>query len=200
MDAFRYPTQLHQRKHGPKGYSTYESYRAWLRDEFSFRCIYCLAREAWIKRAAVFEIDHLIPVSKDPLLANDYDNLVYACANCNSLKGDAQGFDPSKFSYGDSLMVSDDGIATALTPQGEKLILQLRLNHPDSVRFRRSMIKLLALAEKHDPQLFAELMAYPKELPDLRSLRPPDGNSRPAGIENSAFERRKREELEETYH
>ncbi len=43
---FRYPDGPHQRRHGPRGYASYESYRPWLRDEFAFRCVYCLTREA----------------------------------------------------------------------------------------------------------------------------------------------------------
>jgi hypothetical protein len=36
-------------------------------------------------------------------------------------------------------------------------------------------------------------------LPDLDALRPPGGNTRPEGIVDSHFERRKRGELPDTY-
>ncbi len=42
---FDYPEPRLERIHGPAGYSTYESFRPWLRDEFTFRCVYCLKRE-----------------------------------------------------------------------------------------------------------------------------------------------------------
>ena len=41
-DPFAYPRQPHQRKHGPMGYRHYRLYGSWLRDEWSFRCPYCL--------------------------------------------------------------------------------------------------------------------------------------------------------------
>jgi hypothetical protein len=47
MPPFDYPAVPLVRSHGPLGYSDYESYRAWLRDEFAFRCVYCLSREQW---------------------------------------------------------------------------------------------------------------------------------------------------------
>jgi hypothetical protein len=44
---FQYPRQAHVRRHGPLGYVNYQSYKPWLRDEFEFRCVYCLWRERW---------------------------------------------------------------------------------------------------------------------------------------------------------
>ena len=47
MIPFMYPGQSHVRRHGPAGYADYKRYRPWLRDEFTFRCVYCLKRERW---------------------------------------------------------------------------------------------------------------------------------------------------------
>jgi hypothetical protein len=47
MGAFTYPAQPHIRRHGTRGYAALESYSPWLRDEFAFRCVYCLLREQW---------------------------------------------------------------------------------------------------------------------------------------------------------
>src|SRR5438874_575576 len=44
---FKFATAPHARKHGPGGYETYQAYKDWLRDEFTFRCVYCLERERW---------------------------------------------------------------------------------------------------------------------------------------------------------
>jgi hypothetical protein len=44
---FNYPDPRSGRRHGPVGYASYRSYRPWLRDEFTFRCVYCLKREQW---------------------------------------------------------------------------------------------------------------------------------------------------------
>ncbi len=51
------------------------------------------------------------------------------------------------------------------------------------------------LAKEYDPEQFARLMQFPDDLPNLSALRPPEGNSRPEGIEESHFTRRKRGEL-----
>jgi hypothetical protein len=45
MPAFTYPAEPHLRRHGPQGYVDAASYRPWLRDDFAFRCVYCLFRE-----------------------------------------------------------------------------------------------------------------------------------------------------------
>src|SRR5437588_13107558 len=83
---FTYPAVPHERCHGPQGYADYESYRPWLRDEFGFRCVYCLLREQWGRTRGVFELDHFLPVSVHPEQERTYDNLLYACATCNAAK------------------------------------------------------------------------------------------------------------------
>ena len=35
--AFRYAAKSRPRKHGPRGYANYQSYKPWLRDEFCCR-------------------------------------------------------------------------------------------------------------------------------------------------------------------
>lgn len=63
---FRYPAAAHVRRHGPQGYADYASYRPWLRDEFAFRCVYCLLREQWGLVRGTFAIDHFLPASVNP--------------------------------------------------------------------------------------------------------------------------------------
>ena len=75
---FDYPVQRNERRHGPSGYTSYERYRPWLRDEFDFRCVYCLKREAWGQVTGEFELDHFEPQSVNPARRLDYENLVYA--------------------------------------------------------------------------------------------------------------------------
>ena len=68
MIAFEYPISPHVRRHGPAGYKDYNSFRDWLRDEFTFRCVYCLHREQWGSRGVAFHIEHFIPSVTDPNL------------------------------------------------------------------------------------------------------------------------------------
>jgi len=85
IEPYIYPPRQHSRRHGPAGYSTYESYRPWLEDEFSFRCIYCLNRKVW-SPTNIWAIDHLISQDEAPELECEYDNLVFACQFCNQQK------------------------------------------------------------------------------------------------------------------
>jgi hypothetical protein len=87
--VFQYPTEPLHRRHGPRGYATYKSYKPWLRDEFSFRCAYCLCREQWEPNGQdVFSVEHIQPQARYPEQATDYDNLIYACAVCNAYRHD----------------------------------------------------------------------------------------------------------------
>jgi hypothetical protein len=65
--VFAYASTEHQRRHGPRGYTNYRAYKPWLRDEFTFRCVYCLSRERWYPNGHEgFAVDHLIPRSAAP--------------------------------------------------------------------------------------------------------------------------------------
>jgi 5-methylcytosine-specific restriction endonuclease McrA len=81
--GFDYPGSPHTRRHGPRGYANYRSYRPWLRDEFAFRCVYCLVREQWGRVTGEFDLDHYEPQRLHPHRARDYDNLLYSCSSCN---------------------------------------------------------------------------------------------------------------------
>ena len=61
---YDYPSIEHERIHGPGGYSNYFSFKEWLRDEFGFRCVYCLTRERWYDWGeALFGVDHILAKS-----------------------------------------------------------------------------------------------------------------------------------------
>ena len=63
MVPFDYPAEPHQRRHGPQGYGSRESYRPWLRDEFAFRCVYRLNWELWQNSVGKFAVEHFLPSS-----------------------------------------------------------------------------------------------------------------------------------------
>src|SRR5712691_10153 len=94
MTPFTYPDVPYVRRHGPQGYAHYTSYRPWLRDDFSFRCVYCLLREQWGHVAGLFDLDHFLPTAQHPQAHGRYDNLLYGCARCNAAKADAVIPDP----------------------------------------------------------------------------------------------------------
>jgi hypothetical protein len=196
---FTYPMTPHVRRHGPHGYKTYESYREWLRDEFSFRCVYCLARELWFNFRGIWDIDHVIPQAVDPSLTTVYENLVYSCRSCNSIKGDNIIADPCNIGFGTCLRVEEDGNILPLNEEGELLIETLTLNAEDYRGLRRRIILVVnEFTETQNQEALRAWFGFPSNLPDLSRLEPP-GNTRPEGINNSYHALSNRNELSNTY-
>ena len=199
MEPFDYPLGAHQRRHGPQGYSQAESYRPWLRDEFLFRCVYCLIREQWGRVTGEFDVEHLRPQTVNPDLATVYDNLLYACRRCNAAKGDRAVPDPCATLTANQVRLLPDGSLEGRSSEALALIAKLGLNSPKMNRWRLLWLRNVQLAREHDDTQYQQLMQYPDELPNLSRLRPPTGNTRPAGVGQSCFSRRERGRLPETY-
>jgi hypothetical protein len=203
---FVYPSTPHQRKHGPAGYTLYETYKDWLRDEFSFRCVYCLARERWYPNGhAGFGIDHVKPKGNPQYTALlcDYSNLVYACNRCNSLKQEEELIDPCIEPLGKHLCTRAMGTVEGLTAEGVNLIEILRLNDSDICMVRIKYLRILALYEQHaaDPQvqaLYVYSFGFPADLPNLKDKRPPS-NVRPSGVNDCYFSQRLEGRLPEVF-
>lgn len=194
--CFAYPQQTTGRKHGPQGYTNYESYRDWLRDEFSYRCAYCLMRETWLRGERGFQIDHCIPQFLDETLRLEYDNLVYTCPWCNLAKSGVPVPNPTEIAYGEALEVDVEGVMKARNELGRALIAGLRLDHPDITRHRRTVLQVIQLAEhKNNVEIILRLLGFPEDLPNLKQKRPPKGNTRPEGVSNSCYEKQHRGEL-----
>ena len=195
---FRYPATPHARRHGPRGYTDYGSYKPWLRDEFAFRCAFCQVRERWYPDGSKsFSIDHLQPRQLAPHLTCVYENLLYSCPTCNSAKQDAWPIpDPCQTAYGAHLQVRDDGTIQGLTADGKRLIDTLRLDSPARTAFRRKQMELIGYlsskpaSDREAARLLQQLLGFPDDLPDLAELRPPGGNDRPEGTAESYAARR----------
>lgn len=201
MLGFEYSAGPHTRRHGPEGYTDYHSYRDWLRDEFVFRCVYCLHREQWNGRPGTFHVEHLIPVTVDPHGKCEYANLLYACMTCNAAKQDILGIpDPCQVAYHKCLLAKANGEFEALNEDGEKLRDALRLNSDKNVRYRSRWMRNLATLKTTNPELYQEYMGFPDDLPDLRTpkKRVP-WNSKPDGVKNCYYALRERGELPATY-
>ena len=196
---FDYASTPYVRRHGPTGYADYASYRPWLRDEFTFRCVFCLRREIWSAVIGEFAIDHFEPVANRPDKTTDYDNLLYACAACNVRKADQFVADPRTALSRESMDVGIDGSIEACSRQARQVVRVLQLDGPEMTEFRALWIDILRLAAACDPNLYRRLLKFPDDLPDLSSLKPPGGNTRPEGIERSYFQQRERGELPEIY-
>jgi hypothetical protein len=172
----------------------YDSYRPWLRDEFDFRCVYCLKRETWGQVTSEFELDHFAPQTLDPQLRLDYFNLVYACQRCNSVKRDQTVGDPYRLLRSTLTATLPDGSLRALDRDTQRLVRQLDLNSPRLKSWRVMWMRIVVLAKERDPGLYSRLVGFPEDLPDLRRMRPPM-NARKAGLAESWFAQRERGDL-----
>jgi hypothetical protein len=203
--VFAYPRAARVRRHGPCGYLNHALYKPWLRDEFEFRCVYCLCRERWFPDGDdAFSVDHLDPSSLAVRPAREYENLVYACCRCNSAKRDIPGLpDPCADPYGQHVFVLSDGTIRALTDMGRDLIGICQLDRAGLTEYRRRMIDLWNSIATRDSAAVVILrrryFGYPDALPRLFRLRPPGGNRRLKGIVESFFQRQSRNELPDFY-
>ena len=195
---YSYPAAPHMRKHGPSGWNDYKKYRPWLRDEFSFRCVYCLERELWRDMRIAMPVDHFVPQARAPELKSSYDNLLYLCPNCNLLKGDGLLPDPTEVPFAECLAMQNDGRIEALNTDGELIIEVLELDDDRATTYRRRVIgTILSHAASNSDQLVLWL-GFPTDLPDLESQTPPK-NIRPDGAKDCFFARRARGELPSVY-
>jgi hypothetical protein len=199
MTPFTYPPEPHVRRHGPQGYADAASYRHWLRDEFAFRCVYCLFREQWGRLRGTFDVEHFRPIASHPGQARSYDNLLYGCSACNVGKGKQVVPDPLTALVCGDVRVNEDGTIESRTRPARRLIRVLGLDDREYTEFRLMWLEIVDLSAREDRDLYCKLMGFPNDLPNLARLRPPGGNSRPEGIERSYFEQRKKAILPETY-
>lgn len=158
-----------------------------------FRCVYCLKREKWGQVTGEFEIDHFEPQKLSPKRRADYENLVYACRRCNSVKLDQSIADPFVLLSAERIRILPDGMLHARDDEARRLVRQLDLNSPRLQQWRVLWMRIIALAEERDRDLWESLVSLPDDLPNLKRLRPP-ANSRQEGIQESWLERRKRGE------
>ncbi len=197
-EPYSYPSCPHRRRHGPAGYSSYDQYRPWLEDEFTFRCVYCLKRMLWAP-TDIWTIDHVISQHEAPELECAYDNLVFACQFCNHRKSYHRVADPCRVAYGSCLRVESSGFVTPLNRTGKRLVDTIRLNHDRYVQERLKTMRHLQAIAQVDLAEFERLMGFPSNLPDLAALKPPEGNRRPQGVSESCLALRMRAELPKTY-
>ena len=147
-----------------------------------------------------YEIDHFLPKSEHRDVERDYDNLVYACSECNGTK--ATKYLPSleSVAYGDCLRVDEKGNIHGLDDRGVgvAIIEALRLESPEYTYLRRRIIETVAEARPGSKTL-KWCLGYPDDLPNLAAEKKPKDNKRLNGIRESHYERRLRGDLPEYY-
>src|SRR4051794_40950173 len=90
MSDSDYPSSPHVRSHKPPK-RAYPRYRACLRLEFGYRCVYCRTSEVEVRPVSPhggFEIEHFRPQSRFKKAADRYQNLYWSCRLCNARKGE----------------------------------------------------------------------------------------------------------------
>ncbi len=75
----------------------------------------------------------------------------------------------------------------------------LGLDDREYTEFRLIWMEIVDLSAREDPELHRKLMGFPNDLPNVARLRPPGGNTRPEGIEQSYFVQKQKAILPETY-
>jgi hypothetical protein len=155
-------------------------------------------------RDAIFSVDHVVARSEDPSRIGDYDNLVYACLRCNSAKQAIRTLDPTREPLGLHLRAEPDGSVVGLTADGLFLVRLLHLNATSACEERRRIRRILERYDRSpaDPAAVLDYLrtfGFPEDLPDLRGLRPPNGNRLSENEEQCAFARREKNELPLAY-
>lgn len=94
-----------------QSYNNYRKYKEHLVKDFNNRCGYTDCTDFWFGGKNNFHIDHFLPKSKHPKLANDYSNLVYCCSYVNILKSDDEGnyLDPCNVDFNKHFERDSDG-------------------------------------------------------------------------------------------
>jgi hypothetical protein len=143
-----------------------------------------------------FSVDHVKPKSKYIKLSCDYDNLVYACTRCNTLKSTKLGLpDPCEISLAKHLKLLSSGHFVGLTPQGRRLVEYLMLNSTERINDRSIHLYLFQTQSRVPQNMLRSQFSYPPDLPNLSRLKPPKGNSRPDGLKVSHLVRQQRRHL-----
>lgn len=145
-----------------------------------------------------YQIDHFLPKSEHPEVERDYDNLVYACSECNGTKAAKYLPSPESVAYGDCMRVDENGEIHALNDRGKTIIEALHLDASEYTRLRRTIIVTVAEARLGSETL-KWCLGYPDELPNLSTEKKPKANKRLNGIRESHYERKIRDELPEYY-
>jgi hypothetical protein len=203
---FIYADAPHVRKHGPGGYETYQSYKDWLRDEFTFWCVYCLERERWYPNGhAGFGVDHVKPKGQPEYehLRCHYPNLVYACNRCNTAKDGSLLIDPCEVAFGAHLRIDDEGEIIGLTLEGRRVINILGLDRRLPTKERKARLHILKLyrrypADEEVRALYLDAFGFPEDLPDL-AVHSRAANTKPGGVSQSYYCQRGAGALPETY-
>ena len=120
-------------------------YRAWqelLAEEADHRCVYCAIHERSFGGIRNFHVEHYRPKARFPELIDSFSNLFYACAICNTFKGNdwpdepapdletPAYADPAEYDYSDLFDVNAGGLVSGTKVAATYMIERIYLNRP----------------------------------------------------------------------
>ncbi|WP_146165801.1 hypothetical protein [Stenotrophomonas panacihumi] len=164
MSVFLYPKTKLTRKLRPRRFKRYQSYKRFLQTEFSRLCVYCRFPDTR-GPSSIYAVDHYRPKANPRFtaLTNDYFNLFYCCAACNSWKGNYWPDDEKSGPYipnpCDHEMAAHivfdkaTGEVKAMSPWGEYTRDYLHLNDRGMVEFRRTTMHAIKLCTEEEIRL-----------------------------------------------
>lgn len=158
MALFYFPKYKYVRRLAPRKFKRYQSYKRFLRDEFSRTCVYCRQPDTSAPNLN-FGVDHYRPkgLSQFAGLITHYPNLFYCCGGCNSRKGnywpvnEKNGpfvVNPCDFDMASHLKFN--ATTCEVEPvglHGEFTEELLQLNDQDLIKYRKSTLSIIKLLD-----------------------------------------------------
>jgi hypothetical protein len=154
VNPFVYPKSPHTRALKPKPFRRYQTYKRYLRLEFTGKCVYCQMPSS-MREYAVFGVDHYRPQTYFPELATTYSNLYYCCNACNSAKGpywpssaalEKTHFIPNPCDHTMFAHLRFRGaVVEARTSAGQVALETLDLNDPATLQFREFVLATIVM-------------------------------------------------------
>lgn len=114
-----------------KSHADYHTYKSYLEIDFCKKCGYTGCSQMWFGGRRAFQIDHLKPKSKYPILINDYSNLVYCCSYVNRAKSDDDSpnyLDPCNEDYNIHFERDDKGYIVPKSSQAQYMVEHMHLD------------------------------------------------------------------------
>ena len=135
--------------------ATYSDWKPELAEEGFHQCVYCTISENSFGGIRNFHVEHYKPkgLKQFAHLENDFSNLYYACAICNTFKSDdwtdpADDFsigcypDPSKKNYGELFTIdTSTALIAGKNVTGTYILTKLYLNRPQLIINRKEAIE-----------------------------------------------------------
>jgi hypothetical protein len=163
---------LLKRRQNPPHFDDYKQYKPYLREDFSYACVYCAVHENELGGPRIFGVEHFRPKNNPAqpefrALVTVYYNLMYACSVCNSFKredwpsddpiNEGKGYiDPCEHDYDDHFVQTSDFQVKGLSPVADYMIERLHLN-------RRQLQKLREI-RKREEELHHKFMKLYQEV------------------------------------